>query len=74
MRKNDKGQRIRSCPKGTPEEPRNLNPDNEACVQHYRECRAVGNFPDDSVVRRNAAAIREVEDSVERARAVEAQS
>ena len=34
--------------------------------QHYRECRAVGAFPNDAICRRNAAIIRAVEDSYER--------
>ena len=63
----------RSCPKGTPENPRTLTEDNQLCYEHYLECRAIGQFPDDSVVRQNAAIIREVIDSVERARTVEFQ-
>ena len=55
----------RGCPKGTPEHPRTLLPENELAYEHYRECRAVGEFPDDAVVRRNAAIIRKVEDEVE---------
>lgn len=35
--------------------------------QHYRECRATGWFPDDALVRQNAAAIRNLEE--QRARA-----
>lgn len=30
--------------------------------RHYRECRAVGAFPDDPVVRQNAAVVRQAED------------
>lgn len=52
----------KGCPKGTPENPQSLTPENEMAYQHYRECRAVGEFPDDPVVRRNAAFIRSVED------------
>lgn len=39
---------------------------------HYLECRATGTFPDDPLVRRNAAAIRAVEDSVARIRSEQA--
>jgi len=45
-----------------------LNERNAAAYLHYRECRAVGSFPDDWIVRRNARAIREVEDAAERFR------
>ena len=55
----------RGCPKGTPENPRNLLLCNELAYEHYRECRAVGEFPDDPIVRRNAAIIRAVEDEIE---------
>ena len=33
--------------------------------RHYKECRAIGSFPDDPIVRRNAAIIREIEDAVQ---------
>jgi hypothetical protein len=52
-------------PKGTPPRPENaveLSPKNMAAYLHYLECRAVGQFPADPIVRRNAAAIRHVED------------
>jgi len=64
----------RSCPKGTPEKPNTLSPENELCYAHYKQCRSVGIFPDDPVVRRNAAVIHETEESVERARKIEFQS
>lgn len=67
--RNDKG-----CPKGTPENPRTLNDQNRRCYEHYKECRAVGQFPDDPVVKQNAAVIRDVEDSIERSREVEFQT
>ena len=50
----------KGCPKGTPENPKSLTEDNEQCYQHYCECKAVGVFPDDPIVRRNAAVIEEV--------------
>lgn len=46
-----------------------LSDANAACYAHYRECRAVGVWPDDDRCRRNAALIREAEDVIERARA-----
>jgi hypothetical protein len=39
-----------------------LSPRNESALQHYRECRAVGCFPDDPIVRANAAIVRAWED------------
>jgi hypothetical protein len=50
------------CPKGTPENPLSLSDVNSEAYRHYRECRATGNFPDDPIVRRNAALIRAQED------------
>ena len=59
------------CPKGTPDAGKTLTPENRQAWQHYKECRAVGNFPDDSIVRENAALIRDIEDSKERLDRVE---
>ena len=64
----------KGCPKGTPEKQRSLNPENQLCYEHYRECKAVGQFPDDPVVRRNAGLIRDVEDRFERTRQTEFQT
>jgi hypothetical protein len=56
------------CPKipqGRPLEPASaveLSPHNAQAYQHYLECRAVGQFPDDPIVRRNAVVIRKAED------------
>lgn len=58
----------RGCPKGTPEKPNTLNAANQQCYDHYRECRAVGQFPDDPVVKRNAAIIRGIMDEIDRAK------
>ena len=58
--------RANGCPKGTPEDSRALTDTNWQAYQHYCECRAVGQFPDDPIVRRNAALIREAADSAER--------
>lgn len=54
------------CPKGTPENQKSLSSKNQRAYHHYRQCKAVGQFPDDSLVREHAAVIRMVEDSVER--------
>lgn len=43
-----------------------LSKKNELAYLHYLECKAVGEFPDDGIVRRNATIIRSVEDAVER--------
>ena len=60
----------KGCPKGTPEKPKSLSERNMMTYQHYLECRAVGIFPDDPIVRRNAQIIRMAEDEVERSRQI----
>lgn len=50
------------CPKVSPDSGMSLNEKNALAYQHYRECRAIGSFPDDFIVRENAAVIREIED------------
>jgi hypothetical protein len=57
--------RQNGCQKGTPEKSRALTDQNWQAYQHYSECRAVGIFPDDAIVRRNAAVIRQASDSAE---------
>ena len=60
------------CPKIPPgDEPvpanaQDLSEKNLAALLHYRECRAVGEFPADGIVARNAALIRAAEDAAER--------
>jgi hypothetical protein len=60
------------CPKifpgddPAPPNAQDLTPLNEQVYRHYRECRAVGRFPADPVVARNAAVIREVEEHRDR--------
>lgn len=54
------------CPKGTPEDSKELNAKNRQAYAHYLECRAVGVFPDDAIVRQNAAIIRRVQDAFDR--------
>jgi hypothetical protein len=43
-----------------------LTDQNRAAYRFYRECRAVGSFPDDSVVRWVAAIVRDAEDERDR--------
>lgn len=57
--------RLGRCPKGSPENPKELSLRNAKAYLHYQECRAVGKFPDDSIVKRNASIIRSVEESKE---------
>lgn len=54
------------CPKGTPHSPKTLSFRNWIAYNAYLEWKAVGQFPDDPIVRRNARIIRQVEDEVER--------
>lgn len=49
------------CPKGTPENPRALTPENWLCYKHYQRCRVVGKFPDDTLVAEHAVVIHEAE-------------
>lgn len=35
-------------------------------LRHYQECRAVGTFPDDPLVRRNASILHEIDQACER--------
>lgn len=59
------------CPKVPPGEPAcpesavEMTDQNWRAFRHYEECRAVGAFPDDPIVRRNAALIRRVYDAWE---------
>lgn len=68
---------CRSCPKvpkdapKVPESAVELSVRNLRAVSHYWECRAVNSFPDDPIVRRNAAIIRRVEDEYDRMKQVE---
>lgn len=61
------------CPKGTPENSKALSEKNVEALRHYLECKAVGQFPDDPIVRRNAGIIRQIEDSVREERMLLAQ-
>jgi len=52
------------CAKGNPTAGRDLSLHNWQAWQHYLECRATGNFPDDRIVARNARIISSVESMV----------
>jgi len=56
------------CPKRGPDEYTTLLPQNLECLEHYSECSATGDFPDDPLVRRHAAILKNVERHVEQAR------
>lgn len=52
--------RQRACAKVAPDAGLELSEKNLQAYQHYRECKAVGEFPDDPIVRQNAATISEI--------------
>lgn len=60
------------CPKipeGSPKERRyaqELSDKNFRAWQHWRECKAVGRFPDDEIVKRNAAILQSIQDELDR--------
>lgn len=63
------------CPKIPPDAPartpayaQELSERNLWAWQHYLRCKAVGQFPDDAIVRRNAAIIAEVEKEIDHLR------
>lgn len=56
------------CPKGHIDQQRGLSEKNMRAWSHYLECSATGQFPDDSIVRRNAGIIHSVETAVERSK------
>jgi hypothetical protein len=62
---------ARGCPRGTPEDDRRLTQRNAVAYEHYLQCRATGNFPDDAIVARNAARIQYMEDELQRRRSEE---
>lgn len=53
----------RACGKISPTGGIELNEQNQRAYDHYRECRAVGHFPNDPIVRQNARYIRDLEDA-----------
>ncbi len=54
------------CPKGHWKKPRGFCDRSRRVYQHYLECRAVGDFPKDPMVRMNAATIYAAEQSIAR--------
>lgn len=60
-----RGKRTLGCPKGTPEEPLTLSPQNELAVQRHEEWKATGGFPPDPLVARRAVIIEAVKKSCE---------
>ena len=54
------------CPKGSPTAGRELTEKNWQAWTHYQQCAAVGRFPDDEIVSRNAGVIRETLDEIDR--------
>lgn len=49
------------CKKGPINGFKALLPHNMLAYEHYKECEAIGHFPDDPIVRRNAKLIRMIE-------------
>lgn len=60
------------CPKGTPEKSKELTQENKRVYEHYLECKATGNFPDDPLVRRHASIIMQTEKEAEQAKQTQA--
>lgn len=60
-----RGRQFRGCPKGTPEQPLSLSLRNQRAYWHYQQCQATGQWPDDEIVRTNAAIIRQAERQVD---------
>ena len=56
----------RGCAKGTPEQPVTLNPANEQAWEFHKQCKAVGQFPADALVRQNAAIIEDIAEQQQR--------
>ena len=56
------------CPKGSPDAGIELTDQNWLAYQFHQECKAVGRFPGDPIVRRNAAIIESVERDIDRSR------
>ena len=80
MTRNERGLRIipverhgpppcelpQGCPKGSPDSGLELSSKNWRAYFHYRQCRAVGVFPNDDIVKKNADSIRHIEEVFER--------
>lgn len=59
--KNPETGRFDNCHKGTPENNKELTEQNFRAYEFYLECQAVNSFPEDPIVRRNAALIARAE-------------
>lgn len=59
---------CRRCPKQSPDAFSTLLPQNAEALEHYLQCEAVGSFPDDEIVKRNASILKQVREEVERIR------
>lgn len=57
---------TRGCPKGSPDAGLELTPKNWRALEHFKQCRAVGRFPRDSICERNAAIIDDAERAADR--------
>lgn len=57
---------CKACPKGPTPFVKGLSERNTLVYLHYLECKAVGDFPDDPIVKRNARIISEVETALDR--------
>ena len=60
------------CPKGSPNAGRELSDANWLAFAHYKQCKAVGIFPDDEIVARNAVALQDILERVDQLREYEA--
>jgi len=58
------------CPKGTPDSATDLWIRNQTAYRHYQRCQAVGRFPEDDLVERNAAIIWRIETAAAESRAM----
>lgn len=56
------------CPKGTPEDQKSWHAINRRAFLHWIEAKSVSQFPDDPIVRRNAASIQSVYKEIENER------
>lgn len=65
---------CRTCPKIPAGEPKcpafavELTTRTIEAILHYRECKAVGQFPNDQIVRQNAAVIAQIDEDVKEER------
>lgn len=64
-------QKPEGCPMGTPDSRRDLSLKNRMAWSHYQECAAVGRFPHDGIVERNAGLFKTAEQVADRARTCE---